>query len=176
VTWVAAASYLTRSGARERFRKYSGDLYQNAEYKVDKESVEVSSFSYPTTICFPFIRKAPRIQALASSLKTQIDHRYGDYDDITLVCHSLGGVIARAYVLKEIKDKNSLRVGGLVLFAVPNTGTNWPSFDRQAIREALEDGASVELSLMELSHNVPPKTCRARLTALNQQANCCGNT
>jgi pimeloyl-ACP methyl ester carboxylesterase len=83
----------------------------------------VSSFSYPTTIYFPFRRKAPRIQALASSLKTQIDHRYGDYDDITLVCHSLGGVIARAYVLKEIKDKNSLRVGGLVLFAVPNTGS-----------------------------------------------------
>ena len=41
VTWVAAASYLTRAEARERFRKYSGDAYQEAEYKVDKESKEV---------------------------------------------------------------------------------------------------------------------------------------
>jgi hypothetical protein len=41
VTWVAAASYLTRAEARERFRKHSGDCYQDAEYKVDKESKEV---------------------------------------------------------------------------------------------------------------------------------------
>jgi hypothetical protein len=41
VTWVAAASYLTRSEARDRFRPYSGDAYQDAEYKVDKESNEI---------------------------------------------------------------------------------------------------------------------------------------
>jgi hypothetical protein len=41
VTWVAGASYLTRPEARERFKKHSGDAYQEAEYKVDKESKEV---------------------------------------------------------------------------------------------------------------------------------------
>jgi hypothetical protein len=41
VTWVAAASYLTRSQARARFRKYSGDEYQRAEYRVDKDSQEI---------------------------------------------------------------------------------------------------------------------------------------
>lgn len=41
VTWVAAASYLTRSEARERFSKYSGDAYQQCEYKVDKDSKEI---------------------------------------------------------------------------------------------------------------------------------------
>jgi len=41
VTWVAAASYLTRSEARERFQKYSGDEYQDADYRVDKDSQEV---------------------------------------------------------------------------------------------------------------------------------------
>lgn len=41
VTWVAAASYLTRSEARERFHQHSGDCYQDAEYKVDKESKEI---------------------------------------------------------------------------------------------------------------------------------------
>jgi hypothetical protein len=38
VTWVAGASYLTRSQARERFYKHSGDCYQDAEYRVDKDS------------------------------------------------------------------------------------------------------------------------------------------
>jgi len=41
VSWVAAASYLTRGEARKRFHKHSGDAYQEAEYKVDKEGAEV---------------------------------------------------------------------------------------------------------------------------------------
>ena len=41
VTWVAAASYLTRAEARERFKATSGDEYQRAEYKVDKDTKEV---------------------------------------------------------------------------------------------------------------------------------------
>jgi hypothetical protein len=41
VSWVAAASYMTRGEARKRFRKHSGDAYQEAEYKVDKEAAEV---------------------------------------------------------------------------------------------------------------------------------------
>ena len=41
VTWVAAASYLTRPQARERFHRYSGDEYQRAEYKVNKEAKEL---------------------------------------------------------------------------------------------------------------------------------------
>jgi len=41
VTWVAAASYLTRTEARERFRSTSGDAYQEAEYRVDKEAKNV---------------------------------------------------------------------------------------------------------------------------------------
>jgi hypothetical protein len=41
VTWVAAASYLTRAEARARFKSTSGDEYQRAEYKVDKDTKEV---------------------------------------------------------------------------------------------------------------------------------------
>jgi hypothetical protein len=41
VEWVAGASYMTRAQARERFRPYSGNAYQDAEYKVDKESKEI---------------------------------------------------------------------------------------------------------------------------------------
>jgi len=41
VTWVAAASYLTRAEARERFYPTSGLAYQEAEYAVDKDAKEV---------------------------------------------------------------------------------------------------------------------------------------
>jgi len=41
VTWVAAASYLTRSEARDRFKSYSGEAYQEADYRVDKDSATI---------------------------------------------------------------------------------------------------------------------------------------
>jgi hypothetical protein len=41
VTWVAAASYLTRGEARKRFHDSSGDTYQEADYKVDRDTKEV---------------------------------------------------------------------------------------------------------------------------------------
>jgi len=41
VTWVAAASYLTRAEARERFHPTSGDSYKEADYKVDRDAKEI---------------------------------------------------------------------------------------------------------------------------------------
>jgi hypothetical protein len=41
VTWVAGASYMTRSEARKRFEPYSGDAYKEADYKVDRDIKEV---------------------------------------------------------------------------------------------------------------------------------------
>jgi len=41
VTWVAAASYMTRAEARDRFHDTSGDEYQQAEYTVNRDDKEV---------------------------------------------------------------------------------------------------------------------------------------
>jgi hypothetical protein len=41
VTWVAAASYLTRKEAHDRFSPYSADCYQDADYKVDKDAKDI---------------------------------------------------------------------------------------------------------------------------------------
>ena len=41
VSWVAAASYLTRGEARKRFHATSGNAYREAEYRVDKDAKEV---------------------------------------------------------------------------------------------------------------------------------------
>ena len=52
VTWVAAASYLTRPQARKRFRRTSGDEYQNAEYRVDKDLQQVGGTDRRERACF----------------------------------------------------------------------------------------------------------------------------
>jgi hypothetical protein len=41
VQWVAAASYLTRDEAKARFSKYSGDAYDEAEYKIDRDARDI---------------------------------------------------------------------------------------------------------------------------------------
>jgi hypothetical protein len=41
VPWVAAASYLTRAEARKRFKDYSDDAYQEADYKVDRDAEQI---------------------------------------------------------------------------------------------------------------------------------------
>jgi hypothetical protein len=86
---------------------------------------EVDFFSYPTMLVRTiFSRKAPSIQELADALRTQINNRFAGFGSVVLVCHSLGGLIARKYLLDEVKAKRTLRVSGILLFVVPNNGAN----------------------------------------------------
>jgi hypothetical protein len=41
VQWVAAASYLTREEAKARFSKFSGDAYDQAEFKIDRDTRDI---------------------------------------------------------------------------------------------------------------------------------------
>ena len=84
---------------------------------------DTASFSYPTSLFrFPFSKKYPKIQTLADALRTLLDVKYADRTDFILVCHSLGGLIGRRYLVDELKRKAELRVRGLLLYAVPNDG------------------------------------------------------
>jgi pimeloyl-ACP methyl ester carboxylesterase len=98
-----------------------------AEFIRDDRAFEFSAdaefFEYPTSLVrLPFSRIAPRIQDLAEGLRSQIDARYRNYKSIALVCHSLGGLVARKYLIDEAERGRDLRVDKLLLFAVPNQG------------------------------------------------------
>ncbi len=84
---------------------------------------DVGFFEYPTTLInIKFWKRYPPIQTLADALSTLIDNRYGKHRPIILVAHSLGGLIARSYLVDEVMGDNHLRVAKLLLYAVPNTG------------------------------------------------------
>lgn len=88
-----------------------------------RDSADVAFFEYPTSLLrLPFTRTAPRIRDLAEGLRSQIEVRYPDYKSIALVCHSLGGLVARKYLIEEVKGGREVRVDKLLLFAVPNNG------------------------------------------------------
>lgn len=84
---------------------------------------ELHFFSFPTSLfSLPWSKKYPKIQALAEALRTEIENRFATHNCIILVCHSLGGLIARKYLIEEMKHKRALRVRGVLLYAVPNNG------------------------------------------------------
>ncbi len=92
-------------------------------------------FSYPTSLfSMPFSKKYPKIQTLGEALRTEIDTRFGQYKTIILVCHSLGGLVARKYLLEEVKSDRPLKVQGLLLYAVPNNGADIAKIGKQISR------------------------------------------
>jgi len=98
------------------------------EDKQLNERFDMGFYSFPTSLFgIPFLSKIPKIQDLANGLKTQIDNQYIQYSSIILVCHSLGGLIARQYLLEALKNNNLLKCKKLLLYAVPNNGATLAS-------------------------------------------------
>lgn len=80
-------------------------------------------FSFPTKILsLPFSSNTPRLQMLADGLRDTITYRYKDAANIVLACHSLGGLVARRYLLDQFKRGLESPVRTLLLFATPNDG------------------------------------------------------
>jgi pimeloyl-ACP methyl ester carboxylesterase len=87
--------------------------------------IDVALFRYPTQLIrWPFQEKSVRIQDLAASVRTEIDVRYKSYDEIVLVCHSMGGLIAQKYIISELKEKRSIKVRGIILYGIPQSGAD----------------------------------------------------
>ena len=91
----------------------------------DFESLDIDTYEYPTAmIRFPFSRQIPHIQMLSRGLKSLINAKWANAERIILVGHSLGGLIARQYLLEETKAERPLKVHKLILLASPNNGAD----------------------------------------------------
>lgn len=89
---------------------------------------DIGFFGFPTSLFrLPFSRKYPKIQTLAQALKTEIDLSVDEGQELYLVAHSLGGLIARQYLVDEFEAGHPLRVTKLLLYAVPNGGAGLAS-------------------------------------------------
>ncbi|MGF7213544.1 putative alpha/beta hydrolase family esterase [Skermanella aerolata] len=88
---------------------------------------EVSFYSFPAPMLrLPFSLWAPKLQDLSHGLQTHIDVLYPG-EDVVLVCHSLGGVIARHYLVQMQQSGLPLQVRKAVLIATPNNGADLAS-------------------------------------------------
>ena len=128
-----------------RDRRYPGFAELISADGALRELAEAAFFEYPTSLLrLPFSRIPPRIGDLAEGLRSQIEVRYPEYKSIALICHSLGGLVARKYLIEEVKQERRLRVDKLLLFAVPNNGA----------------GLSVPARYISWQHNQLTQLCR----------------
>lgn len=89
------------------------------------DQYDLDYYVYPTSlVTWRFWRPIPKIQDLADGLKSYIDNKSREYDSIVLVCHSLGGLVGRYYILKEIKNRAIIKATKMILYATPNNGAS----------------------------------------------------
>jgi hypothetical protein len=107
------------------WRTFSNLIKADARLPLEND---IDYYNYPTSLVhLPFFSKSIKIQYLAAGLRTQINNEFSAYESITLVCHSLGGLIGRWYLMEEVKTQREVRVTHLLLYAVPNNGAQLAS-------------------------------------------------
>ena len=111
----------------------------------------VDYYSFPTQIFrLPFSPRAPKIQVLADGLRTQI--RYAGFERVSLACHSLGGLVAKQYLIEEIEANRDLQIDRVAFFGVPNNGSDLAaigslvSWRQHQLRQLQKDSDIIEFS------------------------------
>ena len=91
-------------------------------------------YSYPTMLLslpIPWLAPLPGLKEIVEGLQTFLHDRYSDFRRVDLVAHSLGGVVARALVVEEMRAGSRLPIKRVALIAVPNSGSSLASVGRQ---------------------------------------------
>ncbi len=66
----------------------------------------------------------PNINELAILLDSRIEITHSQYEDIYIIAHSMGGLIAQKYIVDILNHEKSLKVKKLMLYDVPNHGSS----------------------------------------------------
>lgn len=137
-TWGKFPSLIEES---DDFKSFDIALYNYRTSLIRPKSL-VSIFSKIASLFTPQ-KKLPSIQDVADMLKTELEIRYKQYDEIYMMTHSMGGLVARQYIFDMLEANNALKVKKLMLYAVPHNGSDWaklePLYKHEQIAELNRD-------------------------------------
>ena len=68
--------------------------------------------------------KNSSIEDISKILSTSLEYKCAEYDNIILISHSMGGLIAKRYVLDDIIENTVSRVKLYISLATPHSGSN----------------------------------------------------
>lgn len=112
-----------------------------------KEKVDVGLFLYHTKLLefFPKIsrigkllnkKKATKnlaIESLSDLLSTQLKYRCTNYENIVLIGHSMGGLVAKRFILDDIKKNTTSKVKLYISLATPHSGSDLATYGKSII-------------------------------------------
>ncbi len=140
-------------GDKDTWGKFPEFIHNDSEIDNDKYTVEL--FEYPTSLLrlnnilkyismylgylklgsiytkilsyTPIQKRLPTIQYISKALNSKIERSYSHYDEIHLITHSMGGLVAKRYLLDNVEKTNVTKA---LFYAVPNNGSQWAEFER----------------------------------------------
>lgn len=87
------------------------------------KNIFLSVFSKKTYTC----PKNVRIKTIADILKSEISLKLSSYKSLTLIAHSMGGIVAKEYILNPIEGQD---ISQFFSFSVPHQGVELASFGK----------------------------------------------
>lgn len=75
------------------------------------------------------ILRGPDISQLSQHLKTVVNQVCHDYENVIIIAHSMGGLIARKYIVDMLTETHSVgKVKALITYATPHQGSIWANY------------------------------------------------
>lgn len=71
------------------------------------------------------VKKNVEINELAKFVRSLIHYNCESYENIIVIAHSMGGLVAKALVIDEIKNTSTKKVKKYISLAVPHSGSNF---------------------------------------------------
>ncbi len=90
----------------------------------DFAHVELDYYTYPTRLIrWPFTPPLPGLRDLADGFRTFLEERHRTKENILIVAHSLGGLIARHMIISTLRSGHLNNIRKVALVASPSTGS-----------------------------------------------------
>lgn len=108
------------SGSEQTWKNFKNLIDDDAALNYSVYFYEFPSFLFRV---IPFLQEkygSPR--ALSGGLKTYIDTVLGEYDEVVLVGHSLGGILIKKYLVDQKISTTPTKVKKVMFYAVPQEG------------------------------------------------------
>lgn len=71
------------------------------------------------------VKKNIEINELAKFVRSLIHYNCESYENIIIIAHSMGGLVAKALIVDEIKNASTKRIKKYISLAVPHSGSNF---------------------------------------------------
>lgn len=111
------------------------DEYDIAEYTYHTKIVDNNKVKTALRQIFnrnkdKAIKKSIDIGGVSEILQAELYVKFNHYKQIIIVAHSMGGLVAKSYILKCIEEETNHKVSLLLSLAVPHKGSNWALYGR----------------------------------------------